>query len=57
MEPIGGLLGLLILIADIWAIVQVVKSGADVAIKVIWVLVIVVLPVIGLLAWLLFGPR
>jgi len=57
MEPIGGLLGLLILIADIWAIVQVVKSGADVAIKVIWILVIVVLPVIGLLAWLLFGPR
>lgn len=57
MEPIGGLLGLLILIADIWAIVQVVKSGADVAIKVVWILVIVVLPVLGLLTWLLFGPR
>ncbi|MDT0618352.1 PLDc N-terminal domain-containing protein [Salinisphaera sp. P385] len=57
MEAIGGLLGLVILIADIWAILQVVKSGAEPVIKIVWVVAIIVLPVVGLIAWLLFGPR
>lgn len=57
MEPVSGLLGLIILIADIWAIVQVVKSKSDTLLKVVWIVVIVVLPVVGLIAWLLFGPR
>ena len=54
---IGGLFGLLILIADIWAIINVVQSGASTGSKVVWVLVILILPVLGFLAWLLFGPR
>lgn len=57
METVSGLLGLLILIADIWAIVRTLQSGADTAVKVVWIVVIVVLPVIGLLLWLVFGPR
>ncbi len=54
---VGGLLGLIILAADIWAIVNVFQSGASTGKKVIWILVILVLPVVGLLLWLLFGPR
>lgn len=54
---VGGLLGLIILIADIWAIINVVQSGASTGGKVIWVLAILILPVLGFLAWLLFGPR
>ena len=54
---IGGLFGLLVLIADIWAIIKVVQSGASTAAKVIWVLAILILPVLGFIAWLLFGPR
>lgn len=57
MEPVSGLLGLIILIADIWAIVQVVKSNSDTLLKIVWIVVIVLLPVVGLIAWLLFGPR
>ncbi|MDT0635723.1 PLDc N-terminal domain-containing protein [Spectribacter hydrogenooxidans] len=57
MEAIGGLLGLVILVACIWAILQVVKSGAEPVVKIIWVVAIIVLPVVGLIAWLLFGPR
>ena len=53
----GGLLGLLILAADIWAIVNVLQSSASTGNKAIWVLVIVVLPVVGLIIWLLAGPR
>ena len=53
----GGLIGLIILIADIWAIVNVFQSSASTGAKVIWIVVILVLPVLGLLIWLLAGPR
>ncbi len=54
---VGGLIGLLVLIADVWAIVNVFSSGASVGAKVVWTVVILVLPVIGLLIWLVAGPR
>jgi len=54
---VGGLLGLVILAFDIYAIIKIVNSGASTLAKVIWVLVILILPVVGLLLWLLFGPR
>lgn len=53
----GGLLGLIILAFDIYAIIKVLNSGASTGMKVLWVLIILVLPVLGLLLWLLFGPR
>lgn len=52
-----GLLGLIVLALDIWAIVSVAGSGASTAGKVVWILAILLLPVMGFLAWLLFGPR
>jgi hypothetical protein len=54
---VGGLIGLIILIADIWAIVNVLGSPASTGTKVLWVIVILLLPVIGLIAWLIMGPR
>ncbi len=54
---VGGLFGLLILIADIYAIIKVVGSGASTGVKVIWVLVILLLPLVGFLLWLIFGPK
>ncbi len=53
----GGIVGLLILAADIWAIVNVVQSPSGNGAKVLWILAILLLPVIGLLAWLVAGPR
>lgn len=52
-----GIIGLLILILDIWAIIRIIGSNATTGMKVIWIVVIVLLPVVGLLIWLLFGPR
>jgi len=52
-----GLFGLIILILDIWAIVNVVASSNGVLSKVIWVLIILLLPILGFLIWLIFGPR
>jgi hypothetical protein len=52
-----GILGLMILIADIYAIYKVWTSGTSTAAKLVWTLVIALLPVIGLWVWLLTGPR
>ena len=53
----GGIIGLIILALDIWAILRVIQSGVSTGAKVIWILVILVLPVLGLIIWLLAGPK
>lgn len=54
---VGGLIGLLVLIADVWAILNIFGSRASILVKAIWILVILMLPVLGLIVWLLAGPR
>lgn len=54
---VGGLFGLIILALDIWAIVNVVQSDASTGSKVLWILLILVLPLVGLIIWLIAGPR
>tara|TARA_R110001592_G_scaffold363393_1_gene687185 strand:+ start:28237 stop:28407 length:171 start_codon:yes stop_codon:yes gene_type:complete len=54
---VGGILGFIVLVLDIWAIVRVVQSGASVGAKVLWSLLIIILPVIGLIIWYLAGPK
>jgi len=53
----NGLIGLIILALDIWAIIYVLKSGAETGMKILWVLLIVLLPVLGLIIWAIAGPR
>ncbi len=54
---IGGILGLVIIALDVWAIVNIIGSGSSTGGKILWVLAILVLPVVGLIAWFLAGPR
>ena len=54
---VGGFLGLLILIANIWAIVSVFQSQATTGKKVFWIVFILILPVIGFILGLLAGPK
>ena len=54
---VGGLLGLVVLIADIWAIVKTFESQVSTGTKVLWIVLILFLPVLGLVAWLIAGPR
>lgn len=54
---VGGLFGLIILIIDVWAIIKVIQSPAGTGSKVLWVVLILVLPVVGLLLWFLLGPK
>lgn len=55
--PVSGFFGLILLVADIWAIVNVLQSGASTGAKAVWIVLILVLPVLGLVAWLFAGPR
>lgn len=54
---VGGILGLIVLILDIYAIVKIVGSSATTFSKVIWIVVILLLPILGLILWLIFGPK
>lgn len=54
---VGGLLGLIVLIADVWAIVHVLGSRHSVGAKVLWTVLILIFPALGFLIWLLAGPR
>jgi hypothetical protein len=53
----SGLWGLVVLIADVWAIVNILQSGADTGKKVLWTVLVVVLPVLGFILWYFLGPR
>ena len=53
---VGGLFGLVVLVLDIYAIVKIVGSGASTGAKVLWILLILLLPVVGFILWLLLGP-
>ena len=50
------ILGLIILVLDILAIIKIVQSGASTGEKILWVILVLVLPVIGLVIWALLGP-
>lgn len=54
---VGGLLGLIWLIIIIWAIVKVAKSPAGPVAKLLWILLLLFLPLLGLILWLLLGPK
>lgn len=44
-------------LADVYAIVKIVQSTASTGAKVLWVVLILLLPVLGLILWWLLGPK
>lgn len=53
----NGIWGLLVLAGDIWAILNIFQSSAANEKKLLWILVVILLPVLGLLLWFFLGPR
>jgi len=49
--------GILVLIGDIWALINILQSSAANDKKILWVIVVVLLPLIGLILWFFLGPR
>lgn len=52
-----GLFGILVFIADIYAIVKTWSSSVSTTAKVIWTLLILLLPIVGFIIWLIAGPK
>lgn len=52
-----GILGLIILIADIYALVKTWQSDASTGAKLLWTLLILLLPVVGVIIWFIAGPK
>ncbi|MBU2998257.1 PLDc N-terminal domain-containing protein [Roseovarius nubinhibens] len=57
MTELSGIGGFILLVLDIWAIVSIIGSGASTGKKVLWVVLVVLLPLLGFLIWLLAGPK
>jgi len=53
---VGGVFGLILLGLCIYAILRVAQSNAAVIWKVVWIVLILVLPLLGFLLWLILGP-
>lgn len=53
----SGILGLIILVLDILAILEILKSGKDTGKKILWIVLVVLLPVIGLILYYLVGRK
>jgi hypothetical protein len=51
------ILSLLILIADIWAIINIIQSNESAGMKALWVVLVLVLPLLGLAIWYFAGPK
>ncbi|MBK6510673.1 MAG: PLDc N-terminal domain-containing protein [Haliea sp.] len=54
---LGGIVGLVIIVVDLWAILRIIGSSAPVSAKILWSLLIIVLPVVGLIIWFVAGPQ
>jgi hypothetical protein len=53
----GGILGLLVLVLDIVAIVDALKSSMDTGKKALWIILILILPVVGMVLYFLIGKK
>ncbi len=49
--------GLLILAGDVWAIINIFQSSVSNEKKLLWIIVVVLLPLLGLILWFFLGPR
>jgi len=51
-----GVIGILVLIADVYAILKITQSSTGDARKALWIAMVILLPMLGVIAWYLMGP-
>ena len=52
-----GIIGILVLIADIYAILKIAESSASTGKKALWIAMVLLMPVLGVIIWYLIGPK
>jgi len=50
-----GIVGLLILVLDIFVIMQILQGGGDPGKKLLWVIIVLILPLLGPILWYALG--
>jgi hypothetical protein len=51
-----GLIGLLILVLDIYVIYLILTRGGDAGMKLLWIILVLLLPLIGPILYFVVGP-
>jgi Phospholipase_D-nuclease N-terminal len=51
-----SLIGLVVLVLDVVALVKLLQSGANAGTKILWALLIILLPVLGMILYFVMGP-
>ena len=54
---LGGLISVIVLILDVWAILKIAQSGASTGSKALWIVLVLILPILGLIIWFFAGPK
>ena len=50
------LLGIVVFVLDIIAIVSILKSSAETGTKILWLILVILLPFVGMILYFLMGP-
>jgi len=53
----GTILGLVVLVLDIIAILDVLKSSMDTGKRALWIILILILPVVGMVLYFVIGKK
>ncbi len=54
---LSTIFSLLVLAADVWAIMNILQSDEQTVTKVVWTILVIVLPILGLIIWYFAGPK
>ena len=56
-REVNGFWAALVLVLDIWAIVNIFQSNTTTGKKALWTALVIILPVLGFIIWLIAGPK
>lgn len=51
------IIGLVLLVLAVWAIANIINSSAEMGTKILWILIVLVFPLLGVIAWFFMGPK
>ncbi len=51
------IIGIILFGLAVWAIANIINSNEDTTKKIIWILVVLIFPLLGFLAWYFAGPK
>jgi len=53
----GYIISAIIFALDVWAIASIINTNVQTSTKIIWIVLVAVLPVLGLIIWWFAGPK